>query len=113
MSDLAKVESYLAAHKDRFLGELTEFLRIPSVSADSAFQADTRRAGEWVAAQLRGIGLATEVVETSGHPIIYSEWLGAPGAPTVMIYGHYDVQPADPLELWDSPPFEPSLEPSL
>lgn len=109
MSDLAKVESYLAAHKDRFLGELTEFLRIPSVSADSAFQADTRRAGEWVAAQLRGIGLATEVVETSGHPIIYSEWLGAPGAPTVMIYGHYDVQPPDPLDQWITPAFEPTV----
>ena len=109
MSDLAKVESYLAAHKGRFLEELKEFLRIPSVSADSAFQAETRRAGEWVAAQLRSIGLATEVVETPGHPIIYGEWLGAPGAPTVLIYGHYDVQPPDPLDQWITPAFEPTV----
>jgi acetylornithine deacetylase/succinyl-diaminopimelate desuccinylase-like protein len=109
MSDFSAVEAYLTANQSRFVGELTDLLRIPSVSADSAFNADTRRAGEWIASQLRSIGLATEVVETPGHPIIYGEWLGAVGAPTVMIYGHYDVQPPDPLDQWITPAFEPTI----
>lgn len=87
--------------------QLTELLRIPSVSAQSNHNADTRRAAEYVRDQLKAAGLQTELCETPGHPIVYAEWLGAPGAPTVMVYGHYDVQPPDPLDKWDSPPFEP------
>ena len=79
--------------------QLTELLCIPSVSAQSAHNADTRRAGEYVRDRLAEAGLKTEVCETPGHPIVYGEWLGAgPKAPTVMVYGHYDVQPPDPLE---------------
>lgn len=105
---MSDVDKYLDQHGPRFEEELCELLRIPSVSADSAFKNDVRRAGEWVAAQFRGLGLKTEVCETLGHPIIYAESLGVPGAPTVLVYGHYDVQPPDPLNEWKSPPFEPT-----
>lgn len=102
---------YLENNRDRFLEDLKAILRIPSVSADPAFKADVRRCAEHLAAHLKAIGMTTtEVVETKGHPIVYAEWLGAPGAPTVLLYGHYDVQPADPLELWKTPPFEPVVE---
>ena len=86
-------------------------IRIPSVSTDPARAGDVRRAAEFVAAELRRIGLAGRLVETStgGHPLVYGEWLGAAGKPTVLCYGHYDVQPAEPLELWVSPPFEPEV----
>ena len=101
---------YLDSHRDRFLEDLKAILRIPSVSADPAFKADVRRCAEHLAKHLGAIGMTTaEVVDTKGHPIVYAEWLGAPGAPTVLLYGHYDVQPADPLELWKTPPFEPTL----
>lgn len=109
MTDFNAVEGYLQTHRVRFVDDLKDLLRIPSVSADSAFNGETRRAGLWVADQLRSMGLTTEVVETPGHPIIYGEWLGAVGAPTVMIYGHYDVQPPDPLEQWTTPAFEPTI----
>ncbi len=89
--------------------QLTELLRIPSVSAQSTHNADTRRAAEFVLNQLKAAGLKTELCETPGHPIVYGEWLGAPGAPTVMVYGHYDVQPPDPLDKWETPPFEPTI----
>jgi acetylornithine deacetylase/succinyl-diaminopimelate desuccinylase-like protein len=89
--------------------QLTELLRIPSVSAQSTHNADTRRAAEFVLNQLKAAGLKTELCETPGHPIVYGEWLGAPGAPTVMVYGHYDVQPPDPLDKWETPPFEPTV----
>jgi acetylornithine deacetylase/succinyl-diaminopimelate desuccinylase-like protein len=101
---------YLDSHRDRFLEDLKAILRIPSVSADPAFKADVRRCAEHLAKHLGAIGMTTaEVVDTQGHPIVYAEWLGAPGAPTVLLYGHYDVQPADPLDLWKTPPFEPTL----
>jgi acetylornithine deacetylase/succinyl-diaminopimelate desuccinylase-like protein len=103
----------LAAHfdatADAARAELFDFLRIPSVSARSEHDADTRRAAEWVRDALGRAGLAAEVHETAGHPIVLGEWRGAPGAPTLLIYGHYDVQPAEPLELWDSPAFEPAV----
>ncbi len=105
---MSDVDQYLEAGRDRFEGELCELLRIPSVSADSKHKPDVRKAGEWVAAQFRGLGFKTEVCETPGHPIIYGERLDAPGAPTVLVYGHYDVQPPDPLHEWKSPPFEPT-----
>ncbi|MBS0211158.1 MAG: dipeptidase [Planctomycetes bacterium] len=104
----APFESYLTEHAARFEDELCQWLRIPSVSAISAHRNDTRRAAAWVAGQLQALGLQVEQVETPGHPIIYAEWLGALGAPTVLVYGHYDVQPADPLDEWITPPFEPA-----
>ncbi len=95
-------------HAQAFEEDLCELLRIPSVSADSAHRADVRRAAQWVAGQFQGLGLATEIFETPGHPIVYAESPAVPGAPTVLVYGHYDVQPPDPLGQWISPPFEPT-----
>jgi len=105
-NDLA---SHLAANRDRSLSELFEFLRIPSVSARSEHNPDTVRTAEWFATSLRAIGLKATIHSTPGHPIVVGEWRGAPGAQTVLVYGHYDVQPAEPLELWESPPFEPTV----
>lgn len=102
------VDDFLSKNAARYEDELCELLRIPSVSADSRFKADVRRAAEWVAGQFRSLGLTTEVCETAGHPIVYAEHCRAPGAPTVLVYGHYDVQPPDPLDLWTTPPFEPT-----
>src|SRR5262245_10174549 len=103
------VERYLETHADRFEEELKAFLRIPSVSAQSAHNADTRRAAEFVAEQFRRLGLATEVVATPGQPIVFAQRNGAPGKPTALVYGHYDVQPPDPLDQWISGPFEPTV----
>ena len=86
---------------------LKEFLRIPSVGTDPAYDAETRRCAEWLAAQLRKIGFDASARPTDGMPMVVGHWRGAPGAPHVLYYGHYDVQPADPFELWHSPPFEP------
>ncbi len=92
------------------MDELLDLIRIPSVSADSKFNADTRRAAEFVRDRLQDAGLdAVEVVETPGHPIVYAQKLIDPALPTVLVYGHYDVQPADPYELWLTPPFEPTI----
>src|SRR5688572_11093762 len=100
--------AYLRENRDRNLAELVEFLRIPSVSAKSEHRDDTRRAAEWLAERMRAAGLQTvEVLPTEGHPVVLGEWRGAPGAPTLLLYGHYDVQPAEPLDEWTSPPFEP------
>jgi acetylornithine deacetylase/succinyl-diaminopimelate desuccinylase-like protein len=102
--------SFFSAHQSRTRDELFELLRIPSVSARSEHNADTARAADWVADSLRAVGLTATVHPTKGHPIVVGEWRKAPrGAPTILIYGHYDVQPAEPLELWDSPPFEPTI----
>ena len=95
------VESYLAAGREERLASFIDFLRIPSVSADPAYAADCRRAAEWLADRLRVAGLEhVEASETGGHPMVYGDWLGADGAPTVVVYGHYDVQPPDPLAEW-------------
>jgi len=102
------IDDYLSSHAARFEEELCELLRIASVSADSTRKPDVRRAAEWVAGQFRTLGLTTEICETAGHPIVYAELCQAPGAPTVLVYGHYDVQPPDPLDLWHTPPFEPT-----
>ncbi len=105
-----ELDRFLADNDARIHDELFEFLRIPSVSARSEHRQDTVRAAEWLAARMRDVGLTTEVVPTDGHPIVIGEWRKAgDGAPTVLIYGHYDVQPAEPLELWESPPFEPTV----
>jgi acetylornithine deacetylase/succinyl-diaminopimelate desuccinylase-like protein len=103
--------SYLEANQDRFFAELVDFLRIPSVSSLPAHKGDVQQAAEWVATRLRQAGIEqVEILPTAGHPVVYGEWLGAPGKPTVMIYGHFDVQPVDPVELWSHPPFEPHVE---
>lgn len=108
---LAKdLDSFFAANQARARNELFDLLRIPSVSARTEHNADTARAADWVADALRRIGLTATVHPTKGHPIVIGEWRNAPaGTQTVLIYGHYDVQPAEPLELWDSPPFEPTV----
>jgi acetylornithine deacetylase/succinyl-diaminopimelate desuccinylase-like protein len=104
------VLAQLAANHDRILGELVEFASIPSVSTDPAHAADVNTAAAWVAAKLERAGpLTVKIMPTPGASIVYAEWLGAPGAPTVLVYGHYDVQPEDPIELWESPPFRPTL----
>jgi len=104
------LDAFFASNGARLRNDLFEFLRIPSVSARSEHNPDTRRAAEWLANRLRAIGLQTAVYPTAGQPVVVGEWRGADaGAPTVLIYGHYDVQPAEPLDLWDTPPFEPAI----
>jgi acetylornithine deacetylase/succinyl-diaminopimelate desuccinylase-like protein len=101
---------YLAAHHDRSLEELVEFARIPSVSTDTRYRADMARAAQWVLTHLREAGpIEVRSIPTAGNPVIYGEWLGAANAPTVLVYGHYDVQPPDPVERWQSDPFEPKV----
>ncbi len=106
-----KPAEYARQHQDDFLAELQEFLRIPSVSTQAEHRDDVAHAADWLKARLLEAGFPhAEVMATPGHPIVYAEWLAAgPDAPTVLIYGHYDVQPAEPLELWKTPPFEPTL----
>src|SRR5918995_1801515 len=104
------VEQHLDQTRDTRLESYKEFLRIPSISALPERAPDVRRAAEWLADTLRTAGLEhVSVEETSLHPVVYADWLHADGAPTVLVYGHYDVQPVDPLELWTSPPFEPAV----
>ncbi|MDQ8153304.1 MAG: dipeptidase [Gemmatimonadota bacterium] len=104
------VRAYLRSHHERILNLLTDFAAIPSVSTDPAHADDMRRAAQWVADRLATAGpLSVRVMETPHNPIIYAEWLGALGKPTVLVYGHYDVQPPDPLEKWDTPPFSPTV----
>ena len=106
---MSELEQYLDENGSRFEEQLCELLRIPSVSADSTRREDTRRAGQWVADELQRLGLAVEFHETAGHPIIYAESPPVAGKPVVLVYGHYDVQPPDPLDQWISPPFEPTV----
>ena len=105
----ADLEKFLADNDARIRTELFEFLRIPSVSAKSEHNGDTQRAAEWLKASLDRIGVPATIYPTAGHPVVIGEWRNAPGAPTVIIYGHYDVQPAEPLDLWTSPAFEPTV----
>ena len=110
MSDLAPVLACLETGHARILAELVEFAGIPSVSTDPAHAADLSAAAAWVAAKLSAAGpLTVRTLSTAGAPVVYAEWLGNPGAPTALIYGHYDVQPEDPVEQWQSPPFAPTL----
>lgn len=102
--------AYARDHASRFRDELFEFLRIPSVSARSEHDGDTRAAAEWLAGRMAAAGLESEVLDTPGHPVVLGEWRGAGDeAPTILIYGHYDVQPPEPLALWTTPPFEPTV----
>ena len=105
------LETYLAANADRRLASYLEFLRIPSISAQPEYASSCRAAAEWLAGQLRAIGVEhVELAETGGHPVVYGDWLHAPDAPTALVYGHYDVQPVDPIELWETAPFEPFIK---
>ena len=104
------IDAYLQENKDRFLAELFELLRIPSVSTDPTLAPEVARCASWVRDHLAALGMEQATVyPTSGHPIVYAEHCHKPGAPTILIYGHYDVQPPDPLELWQTPPFEPQV----
>ncbi len=102
--------NYYEQNRPAFLERLKTFLRIPSISTLPEHKPDIRRAAEFLLEELRGAGLsAVELIEGPGNPLVYAEWLGAPGKPTLLLYGHYDVQPPDPLEEWKSPPFEPDI----
>ncbi len=101
---------YASQHKAEFLNDMAALVAIPSVSTDPEAKADMQRAADWVAARLESLGMEkVAVMPTEGHPLVYGEWLGAPGKPTVLVYGHYDVQPVDPLALWQSAPFEATV----
>src|ERR1700729_1723903 len=105
-----KLIEYIDSKRDEHLNELKEFLRIPSVSTKSEHKPDIERAAHWVAEKLRAAGLENvEITPTKMHPLVYGESLHAPGKPTILFYGHYDVQPAEPLDLWTSPAFEPTV----
>ncbi|MGO9599552.1 MAG: dipeptidase [Isosphaeraceae bacterium] len=106
---LESVDSYLEAHRAAFEEQLKELLRIPSVSAQPDHDADTQRAAQFIRDDLAAMGLQAELIPTKRHPIVYAEWLKAPGKPTLLVYGHYDVQPPEPLGPWLSPPFEPTV----
>jgi len=111
---MTQTQQYIEANRDRFLAELLDFLRIPSISADPAYAGSVRQTAEWVADNLRKAGADhVRLEETAGFPIVYGEKMVDPAAPTVLVYGHYDVQPADPLDLWDNPPFEPVIKEGL
>src|ERR1041384_5275152 len=104
------VVDFINVNRDRYVEELNEYLAIPSISALPQHAADVRRAAEWTAESLRGAGVQNvRLIETPGNPVVYGDWLNAPGKPTILFYGHYDVQPVDPLELWESPPFEATV----
>ncbi|MEQ1868831.1 MAG: dipeptidase [Vicinamibacterales bacterium] len=104
------VIDFIQVNRDRYLQELKDLLAIPSISALPEHAGDVRRCAEWCGDEMRRIGLdSVELIETPGNPVVYGEWLGAPGAPTILFYGHYDVQPVDPLNLWESPPFEATV----
>jgi acetylornithine deacetylase/succinyl-diaminopimelate desuccinylase-like protein len=110
MPEMDDVVAFIDTHRQRFVDELVEWVRIPSVSCDPARAADVRRSAEHLAARLRGLGAArAEVWPTAGHPAVFAEWAGPPGAPALLVYGHHDVQPVDPLSEWISPPFEPAV----
>ncbi len=105
------IQSYITEHKDRFINELIVLLKIPSISADSAYKNDVLKTAEAIKVSLEHAGCdAVEICKTDGYPIIYGEKIIDPSLPTVLVYGHYDVQPPDPLELWTSPPFEPVIK---
>lgn len=107
---MTPLERYITEHEDRFLEDLKDWLRIPSISTLSEHVEDMRRAAVYAADQLKCHGFeVVEVIQTQGHPLVSGQWLCAPGQPTILIYGHYDVQPVDPLDQWDFPPFEPTV----
>ncbi len=107
---MERILSYIEGNSERYLRELTELLAIPSVSTSKENIPDIQRCAQWVADHMRSIGLQNvQVMPTAGHPVVYGDWLNAPGKPTVLLYGHYDVQPPEPLELWTTPPFQATV----
>ena len=111
MSDAKKAIEYAHQNRERFTRELTEFIKIESISTDDAYKAQVLQAAEWAAGHLRSIGIENvKLMPTGGHPIVYGDWIKNPGVPTVLIYGHYDVQPVDPIELWETSPFEATVK---
>jgi len=105
------ISEYIDKNKNNYINELKDFLKIPSISTDPEYNKDISRCAEFVKNKLKDAGLNNvKVIKTKGHPLVYGEWLKAKGKPTVLIYGHYDVQPVDPIELWDTPPFEPTIK---
>ncbi|KXH83897.1 dipeptidase [Sporosarcina sp. HYO08] len=110
MNNAEMLDHYFKEKRDVHLEELKDFLRIPSISALSAHETDMQKAADWLVQSLQHAGLENvSIDETEGHPVVYGEWLHAEGKPTILFYGHYDVQPVDPLNLWDSGPFEPEI----
>ena len=107
---MESVVDFINANRDRYVEELKAFLAIPSISALPEHAGDMRRCADWTAEEMRRVGLQNvRLIETPGNPVVYGDWLGAPGAPTILFYGHYDVQPVDPLDLWETPPFEANV----
>jgi len=107
---MTQLEAYITENEGRFLEDLKGWLRIPSISTLPEHAADIWRAAQYAVDQLTVIGFErARLIETSGHPLVYGEWLKAPGKPTLLVYGHYDVQPVDPVDLWHTPPFEPTI----
>lgn len=109
-SDSRDVLARIDTEKERYLEELKDYIRIPSISTDPDYKHEVLRAGDFLVGKMREAGLQAERIDTAGHPLVYGEWLGARDKPTVLFYGHYDVQPVDPIELWRNPPFEPTVE---
>jgi acetylornithine deacetylase/succinyl-diaminopimelate desuccinylase-like protein len=108
---MENVVGYINLNRERYVEELKDFLRIPSISTLAANKSDMITAAEFVANKLREAGMENvKIIETKGHPLVYADWLHASGKPTVLVYGHYDVQPVDPINLWESPPFEPTIK---
>ncbi len=105
----AEIQNYLDDNAERFQNELCDWLRLASVSTDSQFAGDVRAAADWLLARFQNLGFDSQIIETVGHPIVYAETPPVADAPVVLVYGHYDVQPPDPLDLWDAPPFEPTI----
>src|SRR5437667_10715760 len=107
---MEKVIDFINVNREKYLEELKALLAIPSISALPEHAGDVKRCAEWCADEMRRIGLQNvRLIATPGNPVVYGDWLGAPGAPTSLFYGHYDVQPVDPLNLWESPPFEATI----
>jgi acetylornithine deacetylase/succinyl-diaminopimelate desuccinylase-like protein len=107
---MEKILSFIETNQERYLTELKELLAIPSVSSQKERKPEMRRTAEWLKNHMAGIGLRNgQILETKGHPVVYADWMGAQGKPTILIYGHYDVQPEDPLDKWATPPFEATI----
>src|SRR3989441_13027825 len=105
-----KVIDFINVNRDKYLDELKALLAIPSISALPEHAGDVKRCAEWCADEMRRIGMQNvKLIPTPGNPVVYGDWLGAAGAPTMLFYGHYDVQPADPLNLWEAPPFDATI----
>src|SRR5262245_64244021 len=107
---MLNVIDFIHTNRDRYVSELKNYLAIPSISALPQHQADVKRCAEWTAEEMKRVGLENvRLIETPGNPVVYGDWLHAAGAPTILFYGHYDVQPVDPLNLWESPPFDATV----